>query len=267
MLNILFIGDIIGSPGRKVVKELLSDIKKEFAIDLVIANGENSAGGYGITQKVYAELIGSGIDAITMGNHAWQKKEFVQNIHDFPRVARPANYPPPTPGQDLLLIEVKGTKVAIFNLEGRVFMKALECPLRTSDALIDKIKGKAKVIIVDMHAEATSEKEALGFYLDGRVSAVLGTHTHVQTADERVLEGGTGFICDIGMVGPQNSVIGMNKEQILHRFLTGMSSKFEVETKGPGIFNAVVLKIDPQTGKCLEIQRIKRIIDNMTVGN
>jgi metallophosphoesterase (TIGR00282 family) len=261
IVNLLFIADIIGSPGRKLVKQLLPGLKEEFAIDLVIANGENSAGGYGITDKVYAELIEAGIEVITMGNHIWEKKDFVKTIQNFPRVIKPANYPPAAPGQNYLLADVKGISVGIFNLEGRVFMKPLDCPFRASDIVLDELKGKAKIIIADVHAEATSEKKALAYYLDGRVAAVIGTHTHVQTADEQILEGGTAFISDAGMVGPYDSIIGMNKEQIITRFLTGMPSKFEVEKRGPGIFNAVVLKIDPESNKTREITRIYRITE------
>ncbi|MCX5750188.1 MAG: TIGR00282 family metallophosphoesterase [Candidatus Saganbacteria bacterium] len=260
-MNILFIADIIGSPGRKVIKQFLPGIKEEFAIDLVIANGENSAGGYGITAEVYHELMENGIEVFTMGNHIWQKKEFIQNIQNFPKVIKPANYPPAAPGQNYFLADVKGTTVGIFNLEGRVFMKPLDCPFRASDIVLDEIKGKARIIIVDVHAEATSEKKALGYYLNGRVSAVIGTHTHVQTADDQIFPGGTGFITDAGMVGPYDSVIGMNKEQILTRFLTGMPSKFEVEKEGRGVFNAVVLKVDIESGNCKEIIRVNRITE------
>lgn len=267
MLNILFIADIIGRPGRALVATLLPQLKEEFGIDLVIANGENAAGGYGINKKSYDELAAAGIDLFTMGNHVWEKKEFIAEIAAYEKLVKPANYPPAVPGQNYVVLEVKGTRVAIINLEGRVFMKALDCPFRTADLVLEQLTGKAEVVIVDMHAEATSEKKAMGYYLDGRVSAVIGTHTHVQTADEQILEGGTAFISDAGMVGPYDSIIGMNKEQILSRFLTAMPHKFEVETKGRRIFNALVLKVDPKTGKCLEITRINRLVPELKTKN
>lgn len=255
-MKILFIGDIIGSLGRKAVKEILPTLNpKQF--DLIIANGENSAHGYGITLKIYEELLRMGIDVVTMGNHVWDKQEIIKDGDKFTRVARPANYPLGAPGCEFLIVEAKnGFKVGILNLVGRVFMPPLDCPFQTSDRLIPEIKKEANIIIVDIHAEATSEKNALGQYLDGRVSAVLGTHTHIMTADERILPGGTAFISDIGMVGAQDSIIGMRKEQILKRFVTGLPEKFEPTEEGIGIFNAVSLEIDEATGRALKIERI-----------
>jgi len=251
-MNILFIGDVVGRPGREIVKKLLPELKKELAVDLTLINGENAAAGVGITEKIYQELIEMGIDIITMGNHMWDKKEFVKEIDHCPRIIRPANYPPGTPGLDRILY--KG--VGIVNLCGRVFMQSLDCPFRVGEKVINDLKKETKMIIVDMHAEATSEKYAMGWFLDGKVSAVIGTHTHVQTVDERILPKGTAYITDIGMVGPYNSVIGVEIEPILQRFLTQMPHRFEPAKEGPGIFNAVVLKIDSETGKALEIKRI-----------
>lgn len=257
-MNILFIGDIIGAYGRAIVKQLLPGLKQELAVDLTIANGENSAHGYSITEKIYTEFMEMGIDALTMGNHTWEKKELVKNSAAFEKLVRPANYPPGVPGQDHLIIDVKGVKVGIVNLLGRVFMQCLDCPFQVAEKLIAKIREKAKVIIVDMHAEATSEKCAMGYFLDGSVSAVVGTHTHVMTADERIFPRGAAFISDVGMVGAQDSIIGMDRDQILKRFTTQLPEKFEPTEEGPGLFNAVLLKVDPQTGKALEIKRIQR---------
>jgi len=260
-MNILFIGDIVGAYGRAIVKHLLSEIKKEYAIDFTIANGENSAHGYSITEKIYYELLAMGIDALTMGNHMWEKKEIIAKIPSWDRIVRPANYPPGVPGKDHIIIDVKGTKIGIVNFLGRVFMQCMDCPFQTAEKLIPKVKEQTKIIIVDMHAEATSEKCAMGYFLDGKVTAVLGSHTHVITADERILPGGTAYISDIGMVGAQDSIIGMNKGQILKRFMTQMPEKFEPTEEGPGLFNGVLLKIDLPTGKAQEIKRIVKVTE------
>ncbi len=260
-ISILFIGDIVGSLGRSTVKELLPEIKKRHKIDLTIANGENAAHGYSITENIYKEFMGMGIDALTMGNHIWEKKEVVQKISVFEKMVRPANYPKGAPGKEFLILDVNGVKVGIANFLGRVFMQCMDCPFRSAEALIPRIREEAHVIIVDFHAEATSEKTAFGFFLDGKVSAVLGTHTHVMTADDRILPSGTAFISDVGMVGALDSIIGMNKEQIIKRFLTQMPEKFEPTDTGRALFNAVLLKIDTQTGVALEIKKIKEILE------
>ena len=257
LMNVLFIGDIIGKLGRKVCRQVLPELKKELSPDLIIANGENSAHGYGITEKVYNELLEMGIEAISMGNHMWDKKELVKNIDKLPFVIRPANYPPGVPGRDHLIIEKSGVKIAIVNLVGRTFMQSLDCPFQAVEKLLPTLK--TNLVIVDMHAEATSEKCAMGWFLDGKVSAVIGTHTHVMTADERLLSNGTAYISDIGMSGAYNSIIGMNKEQILKRFTTRMPEKFEPTDNGPGLFHAVSLKIDALSGHAKEIKRIIKI--------
>lgn len=257
-LNILFIGDLVGSFGRAIVKALLPGLKKEFAVDLTVLNGENSAHGYSITEKIYNELIDIGADAITMGNHVWEKKEILSKISILDRMVRPANYPSPAPGPDHLIVEAKGIKVAILNLLGRVFMQCLDCPFQTAEKLVPRLREQTPIILVDLHAEATSEKNAMGFFLDGRVSAVLGTHTHVMTADEKILPEGTAYISDVGMVGAEDSVIGMSKEQIIKRFLTQLPEKFEPTDAGPGLFNAVLIKVDTKSGKALSIERIIR---------
>lgn len=261
ILNLLFIGDIIGAYGRAVTKQVLPAVKQEFAVDLTIANGENSAHGYSITEKIYRDFIEMGIDAITMGNHVWEKKEVITKIDNLERMVVPANYPAGTPGQSYLLLEINGVRVGIVNLLGRVFMQCMDCPFQTAEKLIPEIKRKAKVILVDFHAEATSEKCALGYFLDGQVAAVVGTHTHVMTADERVLAGGTAFISDVGMVAAQDSIIGMTKDQIIKRFRTQLPEKFEPAESGPGIFNAVLIRVDAETGKAVEIKRIIKLTD------
>jgi metallophosphoesterase (TIGR00282 family) len=257
--KILFIGDIIGKLGREVCRQVLPDLKKKYSPDLIIANGENSAHGYGITEKVYQELTEMGIEAITMGNHVWDKRELVKSIDNLPLVLRPANYPPGVPGRDHLIIQKEGVKVGILNLSGRVFMQALDCPFQAAERVISKLN--TNLVVVDMHAEATSEKCAMGWFLDGKVSAVIGTHTHVMTADERILPNGTAFISDIGMVGAYDSIIGMNREQILKRFTTQMPERFEPTETGPGLFNAVFLKVDAVSGRAKEIKRIVKIVE------
>lgn len=256
MKKILFIGDIVGKGGREVVKIMLPSLKEKYSPDLTIANGENSAGGAGINEKKYKELQDMGIDAITLGNHVWNNKEFVKDILNCKNAVRPANYPPGTPGPDKLIVN----GIGIVNLMGRVFMKELDCPFRTADKIISELKNETKIIIVDIHAEATSEKSALGWYLDGQVSAVIGTHTHVQTSDERILPNGTAFITDAGMAGSMNSVIGVEIKPIINRFLTQMPARFEAVTDPPFIFNAVFLEIDESSGKTTKIERIKEII-------
>ena len=254
-MNVLFIGDVVGAPGRRALEELLSRVVDRHFIDLVITNGENASGGLGITPVIADQLLALGIDVLTSGNHIWKHKEILPYLEATDRLLRPANYPPGTPGRGLSLVETAaGEKAAVLNLEGRVFMNPLECPFRIVDQLLASIPPEVKVIIVDMHAEATSEKQALGWHLDGRVSAVVGTHTHVQTADERILPGGTGYITDAGMTGPVDSVIGMKKEIILERFLSQLPQPFKVATQNIQL-QGVILKIDAQ-GRCQEINRL-----------
>jgi metallophosphoesterase (TIGR00282 family) len=254
-MNVLFIGDVVGAPGRRALEELLSRVVDHHFIDLVITNGENASGGLGITPVIADQLLALGIDILTSGNHIWKHKEILPYLAGTDRLLRPANYPPETPGQGLSIVETAaGEKAAVLNLEGRVFMNPLECPFRTADRLLSSIPPQVKIIIVDMHAEATSEKQAMGWHLDGRVSAVVGTHTHVQTADERILPGGTGYITDAGMTGPVDSVIGMKREIILERFLSQLPQPFKVATQNIQL-QGVILKIDPQ-GRCLEINRL-----------
>jgi len=254
-MNILFIGDIVGAPGRRAVEELLPRLVDHHFVDLVVANGENASGGIGITPQVADQLLGLGIDLLTSGNHIWKHKEILPYLEETDRLLRPANYPPETPGRGFAVVETAaGERAAVVNLEGRVFMSSLECPFRTAEHILAGLPKEIKVILVDMHAEATSEKQAMGWFLDGRVSAVLGTHTHVQTADERVLPGGTGYISDVGMTGPVDSVIGMKKEIILERFWSQRPQPFKVAAQNIQL-QGLLLKIDPQ-GRCREVTRI-----------
>ncbi|HHD10958.1 MAG TPA: TIGR00282 family metallophosphoesterase [Deltaproteobacteria bacterium] len=255
-MRILFLGDIIGKPGRQAVKRLLPALRKRYNPALVIANGENSAGGFGITEDVYAELIGEGVDVITSGNHIWDRKEVLNFIDNADRLLRPLNYPEGSPGTGVRVFRKDDVEIAVVNLCGRAFMENIDCPFRAASRCLDGLGEKSPVIIVDMHAETTSEKIAMGWYLDGRVSAVIGTHTHVQTSDERILPKGTAYITDAGMTGPVDSVIGMKKELVIKRFLTQMPVRFEVAT-GRLELQGVVLEIEPSTGKATHIERIK----------
>jgi metallophosphoesterase (TIGR00282 family) len=255
-LRILVIGDVIGKPGRKAVKEVLSGLRDEYGIDLVIGNGENAAGGLGLTPATAEELFGSGIDVITSGNHIWACKEIIPYLDAGQAVLRPLNYPPGNPGHGRLL--KKG--VLVVNLIGRVFISHFDCPFRAMDQLLAEFNGKSIPIIVDFHAEATSEKVAMGRYLDGRVSAVFGTHTHVGTIDARILPGGTAYVTDIGMVGPADSVIGDDPESVINRFLTLIPSRLSVG-KGDVSFDAILVEVDKKTGKAVDIKRIHKLVD------
>jgi metallophosphoesterase (TIGR00282 family) len=256
-VNILFIGDIVGKPGRKAIREILPSLKDRFPIDLVVANGENASGGIGISVKSADELLTSGIQVLTSGNHIWKKKEILTYIEQNPDLIRPANFPPETPGNGFVIKETKsGCRIGILNLMGRTFMEAVDCPFKKSIEAIKRLTEETSVILVDFHAEATSEKMALGWYLDGKVSAVLGTHTHVQTSDERIFPQGTAYITDVGMTGPMESVIGVKKELAVERFLTQMPYKFEVATREI-VLEGVLLSIDPVSGKSLNISRIR----------
>lgn len=256
-MKIFFIGDIVGKPGRRVVRERLPGLKSKLKIDFVIANVENAAGGFGITRSVAEELFSLGIDVFTSGNHIWDKKEAITYITKENRLLRPANYPGDVPGFGSIVMNTpSGEKVAVLNISGRVFMQPLECPFKTAKKEILVLKEEAKVIIVDFHAEATSEKSAIGWYLDGEVSAVIGTHTHVQTADEKILPKGTAFITDVGMTGPVNSIIGVNKEQIITKFLTNIPTRFET-ARGETMLSGVLLDINSKTGMAKKIQRIQ----------
>lgn len=256
-MHLLMIGDVVGRPGRKAVQVNLSELKREYDLDMVIANGENAAGGNGITKETAQELFSAGVDVLTMGNHVWQKREALDYLAHEKRIVRPANYPSGTPGSGAVIyVTEKNIKVAVINLAGRAFMQPLDCPFRKVDELLNNLVEQANVVVVDFHAEATSEKIAMGWYLAGRVSAVCGTHTHVQTADECILPGATAYITDLGMTGPCDSVIGAKKEIIIKRFLTQLPHKFEIAT-GLFQFNGAVIDIDEITGDAISIRRIQ----------
>lgn len=253
-VSFLFLGDIIGRPGRRAVEKHLGSLVEKYSPTLVIANAENAAGGVGITEKIGQELLAR-VHVLTSGNHIWDKKEALDYLKREPRLLRPANYPPQNPGRGSYVFEGKsGEKVAVLNLQGRVFMEPIDCPFRAADEEVKKLKETTPLIIVDFHAEATSEKQALGWHLDGRVSAVVGTHTHVPTADERILPQGTAFITDVGMVGGYNSVIGIRREQALKRFMTARPERFEPSKEGI-FFCSVFVEVDQRTGKAVSIRR------------
>jgi metallophosphoesterase (TIGR00282 family) len=257
-MKILFIGDIVGKPGREAVAKLVPELKKEYGLDFVIANAENAAGGSGITAKVAEELFSYPVDVLTSGDHIWKKKEIFEIINQEQRILRPLNFPAGTPGSGWGVFKTaKGIKVGVICVLGRVFLEALECPFKTAKQAIEAITKETNIIVVDIHAEATSEKVALGWYLQGQVSAVLGTHTHIQTADERILPLGSAYITDVGMTGPYDSVIGRRVEDVLERFITSVPVRFEVAQDNIQLAG-VVLDIDENTGRARSIVRVQR---------
>lgn len=266
-LRILCIGDVVGQAGRAVFQKHVSHLRRELCVDVVIVNGENSANnGRGITSRNVHFFKHNGADVITSGNHIWAAREIYGHISQNSDLLRPANFPSSCPGSGFSLFECKGKIVAVVNVQGRIFMKEnLDCPFKTMDSLLTYIRTKSNIIIVDMHAEATSEKAALGYYLDGRVSCVFGTHTHVQTADERILPQGTAFISDLGMVGALHSSLGMKKDGIIQGFLTQMPVKFAVETAAPFVLSGIYVDIDTETGKAVRIERIRIIDDELRI--
>ncbi|MGA3028146.1 MAG: TIGR00282 family metallophosphoesterase [Bryobacteraceae bacterium] len=254
-MNILFIGDIFASPGRRIVSQHLQDIISEEKIQLAIANAENAAGGFGVTPQVAEELFSMGLDVLTSGNHAWDKKEIYEYLPRQPRLLRPANYPRELPGSGLLVIRARnGVQVAVMNLQGRTHMPPTDCPFRKADEMLAALDPAVKVRFVDFHCELTSEKMAMGWHLDGRVSAVIGTHTHVPTADERVLPGGTAYQSDAGMTGPYDSIIGAEKQLALRRFITGTPIRLEAARNQPELHGAIVT-VDDATGRATAIRR------------
>jgi 2',3'-cyclic-nucleotide 2'-phosphodiesterase len=256
-MRILCVGDIFAKPGRRILRALLPDLRKQLQVDAVIANGENAAGGRGLTLETADEIFAGGVDVITSGNHIWEQREFIPHLDEEAPILRPLNYPPGAPGRGLLRLG----DVAVINLMGRVFMGIdVDDPFRAIDRALDEV-SEARVIVVDFHAEATSEKVAMGWHLDGRVSAVVGTHTHVPTADARVLPRGTAFVADLGMTGPRNSVIGMKTEQVLQKFRTQLPGRFTPEESGPRVFNSVLVDIDEDTGKARSIERVDRTLE------
>jgi metallophosphoesterase (TIGR00282 family) len=254
-MNILLIGDIVGKPGRQVVNQYLRALRKQHKIEIVVANAENAAGGFGLTLDTARELLDAGINVLTSGNHIFAQKEIIPYLDTDIPVLRPLNYPPGVPGRGYLI----SGKVLIVNLMGRTFMNNLDCPFRAMDKLLNELNKKPRIIIVDFHAEATSEKVAMGHYLDGRVSAVLGTHTHVGTIDAQILPGGTAYVTDIGMTGPTDSIIGDDADSVIQRFLTQMPHHLSVG-KGKPVLNAVLVEVDETSGKATSIKRIQREI-------
>jgi metallophosphoesterase (TIGR00282 family) len=255
-MNILFIGDVVSSMGRDMVKEYLPKLKEKYHPHVTIINGENAAGGKGITDKIYRGFLEAGAQAVTLGNHTWDNREIFEFIDEAKYLVRPANFPENNPGQGIVYLKMNSDEIAVISLQGRVFLPANECPFQKADELIQKAKERTPIIFVDFHAEATSEKLAMGWYLDGRVSAVIGTHTHVQTADHRILPNGTAFMSDVGMTGPYDGILGMDREIVLKKFLTGLPARFEVPKTGRSQLSAVCIEIDKKNGVAKKITPI-----------
>jgi hypothetical protein len=264
VIRLLFIGDIVGRPGRELIRRGLTAIRNYHQIDLVIANVENAAAGFGITREIGDELLDRGLDVMTSGNHIWDRKEAIDYIGAEPRLLRPANFPAAVPGNGSYVTRTAGgVSVGVVNVMGRVFMVAIDDPFAVVLKEIEALKQRARVIFVDFHAEATSEKIAMGWHLDGKVTAMVGTHTHVQTADDRILPRGTAYLTDVGMTGPHDSIIGVEVEAALGRFLTGMPARFETAEGNPRL-NAVIVEADEETGRALEIERISYSLEELT---
>ncbi len=254
-MKIMLVGDVVGRPGRDAFQKYTSKLRQEKNIDLVVVNGENSAGGKGITRKSMSALYHAGADIITSGNHVWDKKDVLEFIDQEPFLIRPANYPEGAPGKGYCIYPFKAKNIGVMNLSGRAFMQDMDCPFQKAEEILREMKAECDIILLDFHAETTSEKMAMGWYLDGRVNAVVGTHTHIQTADERILPQGTAYITDLGMVGPWNSVLGVKKDIILKKFTTALPVRFELE-EGPNAYSALVVEIDDKTNSTLAIERI-----------
>jgi 2',3'-cyclic-nucleotide 2'-phosphodiesterase len=262
-MRLLFIGDIVGKPGRDLVRQGLQAIVEYHQIDFVIANAENAAGGFGITREIGEQLLDLGVDVMTSGNHIWDKKEALDYIGIEPRLLRPANYPARAPGNGSYVARTRdGRSVGVINAMGRVFMLNIDDPFAVVQREVDQLRERTRIIFVDFHAEATSEKQAMGWFLDGKVTAVVGTHTHVQTADERILPKGTAYLSDAGMTGPHDSIIGVEVEPALARFLTALPQKFDTATANPRL-NAVIVEADDQTGRATEIERLDYSLDEL----
>lgn len=260
-MRVLFVGDVVGSVGREAAIRLVGALRNEFAADFVIVNAENAAGGVGLTPALGQELLTRApVDVLTLGNHAWAKREIYPYLQTEHRVLRPANYPPGAPGAGSGVFETEAGLVGVLVVQGRVFMDPIDDPFRCADAEVERLQASANTVIVEVHAEATSEKQALGRHLAGRVAAVVGTHTHVQTADEQILPGGTAYITDVGMTGPVNSIIGMKQETVIQRFTAGLPTRFEV-ADGPAQLSAVLLDIEESNGRAREIVRIQRAVE------
>jgi len=266
-LRVLMIGDVVGAAGRAIFQKHIDKVKRTYNINAVIVNGENCAHGRGITTKNMRFFEHNGVDVVTSGNHIWKHKEIYAYLDEHSNLLRPANFPAATPGAGVTTFMVQGHRIGVINLQGRVFMKELiDCPFYKADAIVNQLKEKTNIIVVDFHAEATSEKMAMSFFLDGRVSAVVGTHTHVQTADERILPGGTAHITDLGMTGSFNSMLGMKKEPIIHNFLTALPVRFTPDTATPIVMSGAWIEIDTHTGNAIKIERVMIIDNDLVVG-
>jgi metallophosphoesterase (TIGR00282 family) len=255
-MRILFVGDVVGSPGRNMVNEYVPKLKEKYRPNITIINGENAAAGKGITESIYRGFLEVGAQVVTLGNHAWDNREIFEFIDEAKYLVRPANFPEEVPGKGIVYLKVNEDLVAIINLQGRTFMPAIDCPFKKADELIEEARRHTSMIFVDFHAEATSEKQAMGWYLDGRISAIVGTHTHVQTADERILPGGTAYITDAGMTGLYDGILGVDRDAVMKRFLTGLPSRFEVPKTGRTQLSAVIIDLDKKSGTAKAISRI-----------
>jgi len=255
-LTVLCVGDVFGEPGRRAVQVLLPKLRKQYEADLAVVNVENAAAGFGVTPLIARTFLDQGVDVMTSGNHIWDKKEIIEYIVKENLLLRPANYPEGTPGSGSIVVKAGPHKVGVLNLMGRVFLPSLDCPFKKADEEVARLKAETPIVVVDMHCEATSESQAMGWHLDGRASAVVGTHRHVQTADERILPKGTAYITDLGMTGPTDSVIGVDKDLALQRFISQMPNRFE-PAKGPVALHGAVIRIDPETGRGLAIERLR----------
>lgn len=265
-LRILFLGDIVGKTGRAVFQKHIGRLKRELSLDAVIVNGENSSHGRGITSRIMHSFKHNGVDVVTSGNHVWHNKEILTYLDQNQDLLRPANYPGGCPGVGVTTFACKGHTIGVMSLQGRTFMRDhVECPFKTAESILTYLKAKADCIFVDFHAEASSEKMGLAYFLDGKITGLVGTHTHVQTADERILPGGTAYITDLGMAGSWNSMIGMIKEPVIQHFLTQMPVRFTVDTSLPLIMTGVVIEADTATGKAVDIQRVKVVDDHVEI--
>ena len=255
-MRIAMVGDVIGRPGRAAFAKYTAQLRKEKKVDIVVVNGENSAGGKGITRKALDELLHAGADVVTSGNHIWDKKDVLEFIDQEPFLIRPANYPEGAPGKGWCIYPWRAKNIGVMNLSGRAFMPPMDCPFQKVEDILREMKDKCDILLLDFHAETTSEKMAMGWYLDGRVNGVVGTHTHIQTADERVLPQGTAYITDLGMVGPWNSILGVKTEIILQKFTTAMPCRFDLEESGPMVYSALIVDIDDATNRTTGVERI-----------
>lgn len=255
-VKIMFIGDVVGSPGRDMVKKYVPELKKKHKPNITIINGENAASGKGITERIYKQFLEWGAQAVTLGNHAWDKKEIFEFIESAKYMVRPANFPEGTPGKGIVYLKFNDKEIAIINLQGRTFMTPIDDPFKKVDELLAEAKQRTNIIFIDFHAETTSEKQAMAWYVDGRASCVVGTHTHTQTADERILPSGTGYITDVGMTGPYDAILGVEKEAVIKRFKTGLPVRFEVDKKGNTQLNGFLVTINEKNGKAEHVERI-----------